>query len=348
MARVSNMTNLLTLKLDGNLFTRPFPITPSSVPSLLLLDISRNFMSGNIQDWLSAFPRLVSLLIRENQFVGFLPTALCQMQQLHFLDLSNNHLSGSIPSCFNNMTSWLEEVEVLNFGKVVWAINFKEVYTFKINFATKGNFYSYEGVPLRQMEGIDLSLNQLTGEIPSQFGELRALRSLNLSHNSLVGNIPESFQGLEKLESLDLSHNKLVGKIPPQMIQLDFLSFFNVAFNQLSGKIPYEKHFDTFNKDSYIGNPRLCGPPTEVNCLSPQPPHSEYKEGDADEQSLIDNDLFFYSCVAISYLLGFWAVIAPLLLSRNWRRKYYRVVDGCIDRCSERLFWCLFYIKNHW
>ncbi|XP_042485186.1 receptor-like protein 56 [Macadamia integrifolia] len=347
MARVSNMTSLRFLTLDGNLFSRPFPITPSSVPSLQLLDISRNSISGNIQDWLPIFPKLVSLLVRENHFFGFLPTSLCQMQQLSFLDLSNNHLSGNIPSCFNNITSWLEETDKASMFEGAWVLN-DELISFKLNFATKGNMYSYKGVPLHLMTGIDLSLNQFSGDIPSQMGELRALHSLNLSYNSLVGYLPESFQGLEKLESLDLSHNKLVGMIPAQMIQLYSLSVFTVAFNQLSGKIPYEKNFATFSKNSYIGNPGLCGPPTEVNCSSPQPPHDEYKEGDVDEQSLIDNDLFFYSYVAISYMLGFWIVVAPLLLSRNWRRKYYRVVDGCIEWCSDRFFWFLFYIKNRW
>ncbi|XP_042485189.1 receptor like protein 21-like [Macadamia integrifolia] len=343
---VFNMTDLRLLRLDGNRFTTLFPIIPSTLPSLELLDISRNSISSYIQDWLPAFPQMVALLMRGNDFVGCLPTSLCQMQQLRFLDLSNNRLSGSIPSCLNNITSLLEKSE-LPLRTTISGSNYMEVKV-KVNFATKRNLYSYEGLPLAQMAGIDLSLNQFSGDVPSQMGELRALRSLNLSHNSLMGYFPISFQALELLESLDLSHNKLVGMIPPQMIRLSFLSTFNVAFNQLSGKIPYENNFATFTKDSYIGNPGLCGPPTEVNCSSPQPPHDEYKEGDVDEQSLIDNDLFFYSYVAISYILGFWIVVAPLLLSRNWRRKYYKVVDGCIEWCSDRLFWFLFYIKNYW
>ncbi|XP_042490889.1 receptor-like protein 9b, partial [Macadamia integrifolia] len=342
---VSNMTNLQQLRLDGNRFTTLFPIIPSTLPSLELLDISRNSISGYIQDWLPAFPQLVALLMRGNHLVGYIPTSLCQMKQLRFLDLSNNHLSGSIPSCLDNITSLMEKSQ-LSLNTDIFFVNYMDL-KLKVNFATKRNMYSYEGLPLAQMTGIDFSLNQLSGHIPSQMGNLRALHSLNLSHNSLMGYFPESYQGLEKLESLDLSHNKLVGMIPPQIVQLYFLEIFSVAFNQLSGKIPYEKNFASFTQDSYIGNPGLCGPPTEVNCSSPQPPHDEYKEEDVDEQSLIDNDLFFYSYVAISYILGFWIVIAPLLLSKNWRRKYYKVVDGCIDWCSDRFFWVLFYIKNY-
>ncbi|XP_042519225.1 receptor-like protein 56 [Macadamia integrifolia] len=285
---VSNMTDLQFLSLDGNRFTTLFPVTLSSLPFLELLDVSRNSISGYIQDWLPAFPQLVALLMRGNHLVGYIPTSLCQMKQLRFLDLSNNHLSGSIPSCLNNITSLLEKSE-LPLSTTIWNSDYMEV-KLKVNFATKRNLYSYEGLPLTQMTGIDLSVNQLSGHIPSQMGKLRAMHSLNLSHNSLLGYFPESFQGLEKLESLDLSHNKLVGMIPPQIVQLYFLEIFSVAFNQLSGKIPYEKNFASFTQDSYIGNPGLCGPPTEVNCSSPQPPHDEYKEEDVDEQYMFHGD----------------------------------------------------------
>ncbi|XP_042490884.1 receptor-like protein 13 [Macadamia integrifolia] len=126
---VSNMKNLQFLGLDGNRFTTLFPIIPSSLPSLELLDISRNSITGYIQDWLPAFPQLVALLMRGNHLVGHLPTSLCQMNQLRFLDLSNNRLSGSIPSCLNNITSLLEKSE-LPLGTDIIFDNYMEVNKF--------------------------------------------------------------------------------------------------------------------------------------------------------------------------------------------------------------------------
>ncbi|CAI0458546.1 unnamed protein product [Linum tenue] len=95
---------------------------------------------------------------------------------------------------------------------------------------------------------LDLSNNQLSGEIPNSLGNLRSLKVLNLSHNSLSGPIPASFGNIKELESLDLSHNNLSGDIP-------------LSDNNLSGRIPTGSQMDRMNNpDSYANNDaRLCG-----------------------------------------------------------------------------------------
>ncbi|CAA7013833.1 unnamed protein product [Microthlaspi erraticum] len=65
------------------------------------------------------------------------------------------------------------------------------------------------------MYGLDLSSNQLSGEIPVEIGDLEGFKSLNLSSNRLTGSIPYSISKLKDLESLDLSNNELSGNIPP-------------------------------------------------------------------------------------------------------------------------------------
>ncbi|KAL5836870.1 hypothetical protein ACOSQ3_014039 [Xanthoceras sorbifolium] len=83
------------------------------------------------------------------------------------------------------------------------------------------------------MTGIDLSSNELTGNVPSKFGYLRNIYAVNLSHNFLSGSIPKSFSHLKNVESLDLSHNKLSGRIPPQLTELTNLGTFNVTLELL-------------------------------------------------------------------------------------------------------------------
>ena len=61
---------------------------------------------------------------------------------------------------------------------------------------------------------LDLSDNELTGEIPTAIGNLTALETLKLNNNKLTGNLPETITNLTKLSTLTIAHNELDGEIP--------------------------------------------------------------------------------------------------------------------------------------
>ena len=48
------------------------------------------------------------------------------------------------------------------------------------------------------LESTFLSLNQLTGTIPSELGRLVKLREFDVTANPIHGNIPDSFSNLKK------------------------------------------------------------------------------------------------------------------------------------------------------
>ena len=52
---------------------------------------------------------------------------------------------------------------------------------------------------LKLVTQLDLSMNHLSGEIPTTIGKLRSLQYLGLSHNDLYGEIPESISTLQEL-----------------------------------------------------------------------------------------------------------------------------------------------------
>ena len=64
---------------------------------------------------------------------------------------------------------------------------------------------------------IDLSLNNLTGVLPSEISDLQSLKSLVLFQNKITGTIPASIGKLSSLEVLNISFNQLSGEIPADL-----------------------------------------------------------------------------------------------------------------------------------
>ncbi|KAG2277453.1 hypothetical protein Bca52824_060008 [Brassica carinata] len=85
---------------------------------------------------------------------------------------------------------------------------------------------------------LSLGNNQLTGELPSDFVNLKNLTHLYLQHNRLSGPLPETLLELKNLKVLDLSNNGLNGSIPSSLSRLTRLRVLNLANNSFSGDIP--------------------------------------------------------------------------------------------------------------
>ena len=83
---------------------------------------------------------------------------------------------------------------------------------------------------------LDLSSNQLSGEMPPELGNLGNLKSMDLSHNRLSGEIPPELGNLANLEWLGLHANRLTGEIPPELGNLANLQELYLGGNQLSGE----------------------------------------------------------------------------------------------------------------
>ena len=91
---------------------------------------------------------------------------------------------------------------------------------------------------LANLEVLDLSGNQLSGEIPPQLGNLANLGALYLSNNQLSGEIPPQLGNLANLGALYLSNNQLSGEIPAELGNLANLEVLYLQSNQLTGCVP--------------------------------------------------------------------------------------------------------------
>jgi hypothetical protein len=89
---------------------------------------------------------------------------------------------------------------------------------------------------------LSLSENQLTGEIPSEIGNLTNLTWLRLDDNQLTGSIPPEIGNLTNLTFMYLGDNQLTGQIPESICDIDNIDWssnsFYITNNQLCPPYP--------------------------------------------------------------------------------------------------------------
>ncbi|ERN11174.1 hypothetical protein AMTR_s00024p00199220 [Amborella trichopoda] len=229
-----------TLVMDGNMLSGPLvsPQAPAglynldisynnysgempkdflkSLPQLGSLDISHNFLTGDISSILTSFPRLSFLDMSFNKFYGRLPSHMTG--DFWSLDLSNNKISGNLPP---NLTR-TDTLGYLNLSNnsldgPLLSTNFNLTRIQSIHLdhnAFHGtipkNLLLYS--PLLMV--MDIGANYMSGLIPREIAEITSIQVLILKENRFEGNIPDEICRLQRLAILDLSENNFEGSIP--------------------------------------------------------------------------------------------------------------------------------------
>ncbi|XVF27304.1 hypothetical protein REPUB_Repub14bG0095500 [Reevesia pubescens] len=88
------------------------------------------------------------------------------------------------------------------------------------------------------LEQLDLSYNNLSGEIPKEIRGLKSLTILDLSSNGLEGMVPFALGQLQLLQKVDLCANMIHGRIPPELGNLNKLVLLDLSHNFINGPIP--------------------------------------------------------------------------------------------------------------
>ncbi|XP_066334829.1 receptor-like protein EIX2 [Miscanthus floridulus] len=317
--------------LSNNSLSGKFPSFLQKLTNVQFLDLSRNKFSGRLPMWIGSLTSLRVILLSHNKFFGSIPMNITNLSCLQYMDLNNNKISGSLPIYLSNlkfmtntsMMGWYNGVAIidshLNSLSTVWK-------------GQELNYGSIQRVLDTSMTSIDLSSNDLTGEIPEEIVVLDELVNLNLSRNHLTGVIPKKIGEMQSLQSLDLSRNMLSGEIPATVSNLTFLSYLELSYNDLTGRIPSGVQLDTLYAEypsMYIGNIGLCGHPLQNKCSSERHAPKQGVLGRTEEGYGIP---FFYLGLGCGFVVGTWIAFGVLLFKRNWRIACFRLSDKLYDK----------------
>ncbi|XP_058111258.1 receptor-like protein 7 [Magnolia sinica] len=331
---------LRTLDLNGNRLQGQLPSSLANCRQLEVLNVGNNQINGPFPCYLDTLYKLRVLVLRSNRFSGAIfPPRNGSFQKLQIMDLSANGFSGNLPQHFfknlHAMISGKEDEDPGLHDQISKSrLDLTTLYyQDTVTVTCKGQDMKLVKI-LTIFTSIDLSNNHFEGEFPKEIGNLKLLYILNLSRNGLTGPIPASLGNLTQLESLDLSQNNLSGEIPHELSKLTFLEVLNLSYNQLVGNIPFANQFSTFNDDTYIGNPRLCGPPLTRKCGNTKA-QQPFAPNNVDSRSTRHINWQLIS-IELGYIVGIGAFFGPLILCRNWRRWYFKQVDMTLAYYHDR------------
>ncbi|KAL7605895.1 probable LRR receptor-like serine/threonine-protein kinase At1g07650 isoform X1 [Lactuca sativa] len=205
------------LSLMGNRLSGPFPRVLTRITTLVNLSMEGNRFSGSIPQEIVNMKNLQKLVLASNEFSGPLPVGLGKLTNLTDMRISDNNFTGKIPDFIGNWTQIQKlhlqgcslEGPIPSSISVLTKLNDLRISDLK----TTGSSFPQ----LQKMEDLSkLVLRNclIRGTIPEYVGNMRTLKTLDLSFNNLTGEIPSSFSELGKTDYIYLTDNNLTGPIP--------------------------------------------------------------------------------------------------------------------------------------
>ncbi|RHN81700.1 putative non-specific serine/threonine protein kinase [Medicago truncatula] len=223
----TNLSKLEKLDLSDNSLT--MKVSNDWVPpfQLLTLGLSSCNMNSRFPNWLQTQNELS--IISLSNVSNISPTPLWfwgKLQTLVGMSISNNNITGMIPNLELNLT---------NNTMINLSSNQFEGSIPSFLLQAGALFLSNSNI----LEILDLSNNQIKGELPDCWNNLTSLKFVDLRNNKLWGKIPFSMGTLTNMEALILRNNSLSGQLPSSLKNCsNKLALLDLGENKFHGPLP--------------------------------------------------------------------------------------------------------------
>lgn len=267
-AVIDDQIRVTAIGLWENNLTGNLPEELSYLSELTSFHVGDNHLDGPVPLCFTQLKRLELLALQGNNLEGNLPAGLGNLPVLSALYLDNNRLTGEIPEDILGNSHWsdwktsnfCQQQEGYGFTNCDQGVSIETVEkNILIAFyeSTNGNSWNQKwdldapvsewyGVTTETIDGhlrvteLRLWENNLSGEFPSELGDLSECRMIHVGGNQISGELPGSLGKMQKLEMLAIQNNLFSGSIPAEIGGLSNLVNFYIDNNQFSGIIPDE------------------------------------------------------------------------------------------------------------
>ncbi|XP_015649962.1 probable LRR receptor-like serine/threonine-protein kinase At1g56140 isoform X2 [Oryza sativa Japonica Group] len=252
---LGNLTNLNLLGISLTNFSGQLPEELGNLTKLRQLYTDSAGLSGPFPSTLSRLKNLKLLRASDNNFTGTIPDFIGSLSNLEDLAFQGNSFEGPIPASLSNLT----KLTTLRIGDIV-------------NGSSSLAFIS----SLTSLDTLVLRNCKISGDLGAvDFSKFANLTFLDLSFNNISGNVPKSILNLQKLIFLFLGNNSLTGELPdgisPSLTNLDF------SYNQLTGSFPSwvtqnNLQLNLVANNFILGSTNIGMLPPGLNCLQEDTP----------------------------------------------------------------------------
>lgn len=265
-AFIGNLSALVILSVSHNAFYGSLPKELGNLKGLYMLSVGSNNFSGSLPPEIGNLVKLQQIYLDSSGIDGEIPSTFANLQNVEVMWVSDSPFSGKIPDFIGNWTrltslrfqgSSLEGPIPSSFSQLtsLQSLRISDIYKGSSSLDFVKNLKNLTELVLRnalisggipsaigenqRLEILDLSFNNLTGEIPSFLFTMN-LTHLFLGNNSLSGILPVEWNAA--LQNIDLSYNYLSGRLPPWVTSISQL---NLVANNF--------RFDSSNKTVMLG-----------------------------------------------------------------------------------------------
>ncbi|XP_051152279.1 probable LRR receptor-like serine/threonine-protein kinase At1g53430 [Andrographis paniculata] len=258
-----------TLSLLGNNLTGPIPDEIGDITTLEQLVLEDNMLEGNLPASLGRLRNLSRILFSANNFNGTIPVEYANLTSLTDFRIDGSSISGRIPDFIGNWTL-LDRLDIQGTSMegpipdtISRLVNLTELRISDLH-GPSIRFPNLQG--LKNMQELILRNCSINDSIPFYLGDMTELRNIDLSFNELRGEIPGNFS-LPRLNYLFVSHNSLTGNIPGWIVNTR--QNMDLSYNNFTGSTPVGCQSSNLN---LVASHSAAAPSSIPWCLKPDIP----------------------------------------------------------------------------
>ncbi|GMN46950.1 hypothetical protein TIFTF001_016133 [Ficus carica] len=237
---IGNLTKMKYLSLAANGLSGEIPKEIGKLTELLSLSLLRNNFSGSVPSEFGNFSQLKELYIGSSGISGPIPSTFANLRNLAVVWASDLELTGRIPDFIGNWTKLTTlRLQGNSFeGPIPTTFsNLTSLEELRLGDITNGSSSSLSFIKdMKSLNLLVLRNIRISDSIPANIGEYENLAHLDLSFNNIIGQIPDSLFNMSSLSFLFLGNNKLNGTLPQQKSR--YLLTIDLSYNNLRGSLP--------------------------------------------------------------------------------------------------------------